>query len=131
MAAMKTQRFRQIFLAGILVGLLGGCAHYPRHGSGALVGTWKNSVGTVWTMREDGTFEVDLDRDTKRDSWGRYKVKGDTVTLSRVGGYAPKRCRGKGIYRFARSAEDSLQFTLVQDECKLRIRNVILGWKRE
>ncbi len=128
---MKRRHLGQLCLAGIFVGLLGACAHYPRHGSGALVGTWKNSLGTVWTVRDDGTFDVDLDQDGKRDSWGKYKVKDDVVTMMRVGGYAPKRCRGKGTYRFSRPTVDTLQFTLVQDDCKLRIKNMVLSWKRE
>jgi hypothetical protein len=124
-------RLFRTFLASILVISLGACAHYPHQGSLALVGTWKNSAGTTWTMRDDGTFEVDLDQDGKRDLWGKYKVDGDTVTLIRKGGFAPKSCKGKGVYRFNRSAGDTLQFTLISDDCKLRIKNVTLGWKRK
>ena len=127
---MKTQRHCQILLAGILVGLLGACAHYPHHGPGALVGTWKNSMGTLWILREDGTFDVDLDHDGKRDAWGKYKVHEDTVTLIRKGGFAPKNCRAKGVYHFTRTGEDALQFTLVEDTCKLRVKNVTLPWNR-
>ena len=90
-------RLFRIFLASILVMSLGACAHYPHQGSLALVGTWKNSAGTIWIMRDDGTFEVDLDQDGKRDSWGKYKVDGDTVTLIRKGGFAPKSCKGKAF----------------------------------
>lgn len=110
---------------------LGACAHYSHQGSLALVGTWKNSVGTIWTIRDDGTFEVDLDHNGKRDLWGKYKVGGDTITLIRKGGFAPKRCRGNGVYHFNRGAGDTLQFTLISDDCKLRIKNITLGWKRK
>jgi hypothetical protein len=88
-------------------------------------------MGTAWILREDGTFEVDLDQDGKRDSWGKYKVYGDTVTLTRKGGYAPKNCRGKGVYHFSRGGETTLQCTLVHDDCKLRIKNMTLGWTRQ
>jgi hypothetical protein len=125
---MKAHKF---FLAVALIALIGACAHHPRTGSGALVGTWKNSLGAVWTISADGTFEVDLTRDNNRDAWGRWRVDGETVTLIRAGGMAPKNCRGKGVYRFTLKDEDTLLFTLVKDECKVRVKNVTAGWKRK
>ena len=128
---MKTQRLSQILAAGILVILLNACASYPKSGSEALVGTWTNSVGTVWMIKADGMFDVDLDKDGKRDAWGKWSVKGDTLTFMRKGGIKPKGCDGKGVYHFSRTGEDTLQFTLVKDSCKLRIKNVTLPWKRK
>lgn len=128
---MKTQRLSQILAAGILLILLNACASYPKSGSEALVGTWTNSVGTVWMINADGMFDVDLDKDGKRDAWGKWSVKGDTVTFMRKGGIKPKGCDGKGVYHFSRTGEDTLQFTLVKDTCKLRIKNVTLPWKRK
>jgi hypothetical protein len=122
----------RVFWAAFFAGSIAACAFHPQRGSGAaLVGAWKNSMGTVWLLRDDGTFDVDLDRDGKRDSWGKYKVDGDRVSLMRKGGYAPKNCRGKGVYRFNRATDDTLQFTLVKDDCNLRIKNVTSGWKRK
>ena len=57
---MKTQRFLPIVLAGIVLMLLNACATYPKSGQSALVGTWTNSLGTVWTIKADGSFDVDL-----------------------------------------------------------------------
>lgn len=125
---MKTQRLSQILAAGIL---LNACASYPKSGSEALVGTWTNSMGAVWMINADGMFDVDLDKDGKRDGWGKWSVKGDTVTLMRKGGIKPKGCDGKGVYRFSRTGQDTLQFTLVKDNCKLRVKNVTLPWKRK
>jgi hypothetical protein len=91
---MKTQRSLQVLLVGLLVVLLYGCATYPRSGPAALVGTWTNSLGTVWTLGPDGTFSVDLNHDGQRDAWGTYTVKADTVTIHGTGGTIPNDCKG-------------------------------------
>jgi hypothetical protein len=131
MGGMKTETSLRIVLVGLVLALLGACATYPKSGQAALVGTWTNSLGTVWMIKADGTFDVDLDKDGKRDAWGTYAIGGDTITLMRTGGVKPKGCDGKGVYRFNRSDKDSLQFTLVSDACKLRKKNVRLGWHRK
>jgi hypothetical protein len=102
---------------------------FPRRGPSALVGTWTNQMSTVWTIREHGTFDVDLDGDGKREAWGKYSVDGDMVTLRATGGYMPKGCKDKGLYHFDRTAEDTLQFTLVNDACRLRRKNVLQTWR--
>jgi hypothetical protein len=126
---MKTQRFLPIVLAGIVLMLLNACATYPKSGQSALVGTWTNSLGTVWTIKADGSFDVDLTHHGKRDAWGKYTVAGDTMTIHDVGGKVPHGCKGEASYKFSRSDKDSLQFTLVNDTCTLRKKNVLLGWK--
>jgi len=131
MGAMKTETSLRIVLAGLVVALLGACATFPKSGQAALVGTWTNSLGTVWMMKADGTFDVDLDKDGKRDAWGTCTVSGDTVTVMRTGGVNPKGCDGKAVYRFTRPDKDSLHFTLVSDACKLRKKNVLLDWHRK
>jgi len=102
---------------------------FPRRGPSAVVGTWTNRAGTVWTIKENGTFDVDLNSDGKREAWGKYSVDGDLVTLRGTGGYMPKGCKSKGLYHFDRTAEDQLQFTLVHDACKLRRKNVLQSWR--
>jgi hypothetical protein len=125
---MKTQRLLQIFLVGIVLVLLNACATYPRTGSGALVGTWTNSLGTVWTINADNTFHVVA---AKRHIWGNLTVAGDTVTIQEAGGKTAKGCKGPGVYHFSRSAENTLAFTLVRDGCKERSKNVTLAWHRQ
>ena len=89
---MNTQRSLPILLVSIL---LSGCAFLEPHtGPKALVGTWTNSLGTVWMIHGDGTFDVDLNKDGKRDAWGKYSVAGDTMTIFTTGGVAPKVARG-------------------------------------
>ena len=80
-------------------------------------------------MNRDGTIEVDVQRDGKRDSWGTYVVEGDTVTIRSVGGLMPKGCSGDGIYHFKREGAE-VTFSLVRDSCKLRRTTVLLGWHR-
>jgi len=125
---MKTQRLLQISLVGIVLVLLNACATYPRTGSAALVGTWTNSLGTVLTINSDNTFHVVA---AKRHIWGNLTVAGDTVTIQEAAGKTAKGCKGPGVYHFSRSAENTLAFTLVRDDCKERIKNVTLAWHRQ
>ena len=125
---MKTQRTLQLLLAGIVLMLINACATYPRSGQAALVGTWTNSLGTVWTINADNTFHVVA---AKRHISGNLTVAGDTVTIQEAGGKTAKGCKGPGVYHFSRSAENTLAFTLVRDGCKERIKNVTLACHRK
>jgi hypothetical protein len=122
--------FLQLGLAAAAILALNACGLFsPRTGENALVGAWTNPLGTVWTIKADGTFDVDLNHNGQRDAWGNYTISGEMITLTRTGGLNPKGCDRKGVYRFAR-VNDTLQFTLFQDDCKLRKKNMLLGWKR-
>ncbi len=110
---MKMQSSLRIVFAGVLFLLLNACATYPQSGRSALVGTWTNSLGTVWMIKTDGTFDVDLKHQGKRDAWGTYTVS------------------GPGVYKFTRPDKDSLHFALASDACKLRKKNVLLAWHRK
>ena len=125
---MKTQLSFRIIFTGILVVLLSACATNAPAGRGPLVGTWTNSLGTVWTIKADNTFDV---VNPKRHIWGNITVAGDTVTIQETGGKAAKGCHGPGVYKFARTSQDTLAFTLVKDGCKKRIRNVTLTQHRK
>jgi hypothetical protein len=124
---VKLQAFRSAMILACALFFSACAMFHPRIGRDALVGTWTNILGTVWMLKSDGTFEVDLDHNGQRDAWGKYTVSGDTITLLRVGGIRPRQCDGKGVYRFTRT-NDALQFTLVSDDCKLRRKNVLLRW---
>jgi hypothetical protein len=126
---MKKSFLLRVCLGALAISTLAACATHPMFGRSPLVGTWMNSAGTVWIIKVDGTFDVDLNHNGKRDAWGRWSVTGDTVTLVGVGGIKPKGCDGEGVYHFMRSG-DTLRFRLVSDACKLRRRNVLLAWHR-
>ena len=128
MSGMKTQFSLRIIFAGVLLLLVNGCATSPQAGGGPLVGVWTNSLGTVWTIKADNTFDV---VNPKRHIWGNLTVTGDTVTIQEAGGKAAKGCKGPGVYKFRRTSGDSLAFTLVNDGCKERIKNVTLAWHRK
>ncbi len=129
---MKIQPTFRIVLAAIALASLGACATYPKTGQAALAGTWTNSLGSVWTMSNDGTFTVDLNKDGKPDVWGRCTVQGDMVTIHETkASKTPKGCKGPGSYKFSRPDKDSLQFTLVKDNCKLRKQNVLSAWHQK
>jgi hypothetical protein len=131
MDPMKIQPPFRMILTGISLVFISACATPPRSGPAALAGTWTNSLGTVWTMRADGTFDVDRNHDGQRDIWGNYTVAGDTVTIQGTGGKSPKDCKGPGVYKFSRSNENTLTFTLVSDTCRDRKKNVLLAWHQK
>jgi len=117
-----------IIVAVAAVALLGGCAMFQETGQSAVVGTWTNSLGTVWAIKADGTFQVALNNSNRVSVWGKYTVAGDTMTIQEVHGKTPKACKKAATYKFSRM-NDELHFTLVSDKCKLRERNVLLPWK--
>jgi len=129
MDGMKINLSLQIILAGVLLVLVNACATAPKSGPSALVGTWTNSLGTVWTIKSDGTFDVDRNNDGKRDIWGTYTVAGDSITIQETGRTTPipKDCKGPGVYKFSRPDANTLMFTLVNDACALRKKNVLLA----
>ncbi len=126
---MKIQPSFRIIFTGVLVALLSACATYAPAGPGPLVGTWTNSLGTVWTIKADGTFDV---VGAKRHIWGNYTVGApNTVTIQETGGNAAKGCHGPGVYKFSRTGDNTLTFMLVSDACKERKKNVLLAWHRK
>ena len=125
--AMKRPRF-VLFATAVGLALLSGCAMFHKEKSTVLVGTWTNATGMVWNLKADGTYEVDVDKDGKRDAWGIYRISQDVMIIQGKGGLNPKGCDGRGVYRFERT-DDTLQFTLVTDTCRLRKKNLKLPWR--
>jgi hypothetical protein len=128
---MKLQNSLRIIFAGALLMLLGACATMTS-GPAALVGTWTNSLGTVWTINADGTFHV-MATKPKTQIWGNYTVSGGSITIqeTRRSGAIPKSCRGPGVYKFSRPNANTLAFVLVSDVCKPRIENVTRPWTKK
>ena len=133
MDGMKINLSLRVIFAGVLLVLVNACATAPKSGPSALVGTWTNSLGTVWTIKSDGTFDVDRNKDGKRDIWGTYTVAGDSITIQETGRTTPipKDCKGPGVYKFSRPDANTLMFTLVNDACALRKKNVLRAWHRK
>src|SRR6266853_6486713 len=125
---MKTQPSLRILLTGVFLLFLNACATNAPSAQGSLVGTWTNSLGTVWTIKPDGTFDV---VDAKRHIWGNYTVAGNNITIQETGGKTAKGCKGPGVYKFSRTGDNTLSFTLVSDTCKERKKNVLLAWHRK
>ena len=130
---MKIQPSFRTILAGVSLVLISACATAPRSGPAALAGTWTNSLGTVWTVKADGTFDVDRNHDGKREIWGTYTVAADTITIQETGRTSPipRDCKGPGVFKFSRPDEKTLMFTLVNDACGLRKKNVLLAWHQK
>ena len=124
---MLKRQFHSLVIGAAWLVLVTGCTFFQHARSSPLAGSWTNQIGTVWMLKDDGTFDVDLTRDGQRDSWGKYTIKGDTITVRSTGGMMPKSCSGNGVYHFKRNGSE-LSFTLVSDDCKLRRKNVLLGW---
>jgi hypothetical protein len=125
-AAMKKQV--SFGLAVACLALITGCAMFQESGQSAVVGTWTNSLGTIWALKADGTFQVALNNSNRVSVWGKYTVTGDTMTINEVHGKTPKSCKHPATYKFQRNG-DMLTFTKVSDTCKLREKNVLAGWK--
>ena len=128
---MNRQHPLQILLTVVLILVIGGCETVPT-GPAALAGQWTNSLGTVWTINADGTFQATATKPKAR-IWGTYTLSGDTITLqeTRRKGSIPKNCKGSGVYKFSRPDANTLAFTLVNDVCKPRIQNVTQAWHRQ
>lgn len=129
---MKLQLVSRTLVAVVAVLLFQACATTtPTTGTAALVGTWTNSMGTVWTMNADSSFDVDLNHDGKRDAWGKCTVEGNKVTIVGTGGVVPKGCaKSTGSYNFTRT-KNTLHFTLIKDSCPERVKNVTLDWTKK
>lgn len=128
---MKLQIVSKILAAVVAVLFFQACASTAPTGPAALTDTWTNSMGTVWTMNTDGSFDVDLNHDGKRDAWGKCTVEGNTVTIVGTGGVVPKGCaKSTGRYSFTRT-KDTLHFTLIKDSCQERVKNVTLDWTKK
>jgi len=123
---MKKQA--SFILVVVSLALLTGCAMFQESGQSALVGTWTNSIGTVWAIKADGTFQVSLSKSHRVDVWGKYTATGDTMNIQEAhGSHTPKSCKGPASYKFSRNGE-MLTFTKVSDKCKLREKNILAGW---
>ena len=128
MKLMRMRGLRHVVIGMALLSLLPGCAWFKHAArTSPVTGIWTNQIGTVWMLKDDGTFDVDVTRDGQRDTWGKYTIKGDIMTVRSTGGMMPKSCIGNGVYHFKRNGPE-LSFTLVSDACKLRRKNVLLAW---
>jgi hypothetical protein len=128
MGRIKIQPSIRITLAGVLLLFLNACATNAPSGQGPLVGIWTNSLGTVWTMNADGTFDVG---NPARHISGNYTVAAGSITIQETGGKSAKGCGGPGVYKFTRTGDNALTFTLVSGACKERKKNVLLAWHKK
>src|SRR5437763_16951613 len=99
MVAMKIQHSLRIIFACALIALVTASVTTPRSGPAVLAGTWTNSLGTVWTIKTDGTFDV---VNPKRHSWSKYTVAADTNTIQETGGKSAKGCNDPGVNKLSR-----------------------------
>ena len=129
---MKLQPSLRIIFMGALIALVSACATMTPSGPAALVGTWTNSLGTVWTINADGTFHA-MAMTPKAEIWGKYTVTADMITIqeTRRSTAIPKNCKGPGLYKFSRPNASTLTFVLVSDVCKPRIQNVTQPWTKK
>jgi hypothetical protein len=125
---MQRRQFSPLFLGvALLVLPLQGCAFFQRaKPASPIAGVWTNQTGAVWTLKNDGTFDVDVTGDGQRDTHGKYSVKNDTITLHNTG-MIPKSCSEDGVYHFTRNGAE-LSFTLVRDDCRIRRKMILLAW---
>ena len=92
MGRMKIQPSLRIILAGVLFLFVNACAtNAPQSGPARWPAHGPTLSGTVWTVKADGTFDVDRNHDGKRHIWGNYTVSADTLTVQETGGNTAER----------------------------------------
>jgi beta-lactamase class A len=125
---MKSSHLVRFTFVAMLALLLGACSSLPTMpwSKNQLAGTWKNSLGTVWTIKSDGTFTADVHH-AKIHASGTYKISGDTFTITETGAKVPQVCKGDAVYHFHRDGV-KLHFTVVSDKCKIRKADVTKEW---
>jgi hypothetical protein len=131
----------RFMIAALLACSLASCAWLPQWSwqwpfsppktPASLVGTWKHRSGALWTIRDDRTFEVDINRDDVADATGTYRLRGPhMITISNTGGEALPGCEWPGVYRY-KVQKDKLSLVAVEDACMERV--VLLSaasWRR-
>jgi hypothetical protein len=128
---MKLQRHGPavfILLLGAL--FLSSCSsfHNPFAPKPDLTGQWKNRLGSVWTLRSDGTFKISYGGHFV--TTGSYEVRRDKMTLIHSGGKIPWDGTESATYRF-KLDKKNLRFVLLHDTCLVRITNLSVKWKKE
>lgn len=101
----------------------------------AIEGEWAAQAksGTMMTLHffSDGVWDFDINGDMVKDMWGKYKVKGDTIQLTTIGGKelckSPKKT---GIYTVQLNGPQ-LTFVEKSDGCAPRADNFSLFWTQQ
>lgn len=123
------------FVAPTMVCLLLLCASVKALAESRIAGEWaaQSKAGVMMTLHfySDGLWEFDINGDTIKDMWGKYKIKGETVTLTTTGGKelcaSPKQ---QGIYTIQLNGPQ-LNFIQVSDACAPRADNFSLFWTQQ
>ena len=100
-------------------------------GSDSIVAAWirvvqgQGAVKIIFTA--GGEYQVDMSNDGDIDGTGDYTLAGDQITMVDHGTVS---CTGPGVYSF-NIANNTLTFTLVQDNCNERLLVIVGVWTRE
>lgn len=101
----------------------------------AIVGEWAaqdRQTGLMMTLQfqNDGTWEFDKDGNMVKDMWGKYKVKGDRLTVTTTGNTTLCPTKKPGIYTI-QSNGPQLTFIEVSDGCASRSADFSLFWTQQ
>jgi hypothetical protein len=83
-----------------------------------------NDGQTRWTIKSDGTFDVDIKHHGKRDVWGTWTMSGDTVTVQETGGVHVKGCDAQAFTTLPGPAKTASRERQVQEPNQEREPNL-------
>lgn len=123
---------RTAFL-GFLVAALAACASVTSPPPpDELLGLWKeieSEETALLHFKADGSYDVDVDGNLYRDTWGDYQVRDRRITFQDTGGRIGTGCQAPGTYQYL--LEDGvLTFELIQDSCMERRAKLASSWVR-
>jgi hypothetical protein len=126
-----------IILILLLSFSLVGCSIYQRVQGTYIdvVGTWKykdESFGSpvTLTMNRDYTYQLDTNKDGKKDVWGTYKIFHNQIKFhDHDDSKSAKVCFEPGVYYYDVSGYD-VYYQLVADQCPYRAAALSYSWTR-
>lgn len=100
-----------------------------------ITGEWAaqdRQTGLMMTLQfnNDGTWIFDKDGNMVEDMWGKYKIKGDRLTVTSMGGAALCPLKKPGTYTIQHNGPQ-LTFIEISDGCAARSADFSLFWTQQ
>lgn len=100
----------------------------------SITGKWavQTAKGMMMTLafNPDGTWEFDRNGDMVKDIWGKYSVRGTTLTVTATGGLQTCPFKQPGTYTIQQNGPQ-LTFIQIKDACDARAADFSLFWTQQ